>query len=87
MASGAGIGFDGVLKGSSGVTATATVAFLAATFLTAVFLAATFFATVLVAVFFTACLVAAFFAARLVVGGVSWSVSLLIRNRLESWGA
>jgi hypothetical protein len=32
-------------------------------------------------------LVAAFLATRLVAGGVSWSVSLLIRNRLESWGA
>ena len=52
--------------------------FLAATFLTAVFLAAAFFATVLVA---------AFLAARLAASGVSWSVSLLIRNRLESWSA
>lgn len=70
------------MKGSSGVTAFAVVvflaAFLAATFLTAVFLVAAFFAAVLAA---------AFLATRLVAGGVSWSVSLLIRNRLESWGA
>lgn len=70
------------MKGSSGVTAVAAAdflaTFLAATFLTAVFLTAAFFAAVLVA---------AFLATRLVAGGVSWSVSLLIRNRLESWGA
>ena len=52
--------------------------FFAAAFFTAVFLTAAFFAAVLVS---------AFLATRLVAGGVSWSVSLLIRNRLESWGA
>ena len=85
-ASGVGIGLEtgGAVKGSSRVTAFAAVdflaTFLAAVFFTAVFLTAAFFAAVLVAL-----LVAAFLATRLVAGGVSWSVSLLIRNRLERW--
>ena len=87
--SGTGIGFEtgGAVKGSSGVTvAVAAVDFLA-TFFAAVFLAAVFLTAVfLTAAFFAAALVAAFLATRWVAGGVSWSLSLLIRNRLEIKG-
>lgn len=67
-ASGAGTGLEtgGAVKGSSGVTAVAGLAFLA-TFLAAVFFTAVF----LTAAFFAAVLVAAFLATRLVAGGVS----------------
>jgi hypothetical protein len=90
-AAGVGLETGGAVKESSPVTAVVAVDFCA-TFLAAVFFAAVFFAAVFLtaaffAVVFAAVLVAALLVTRLVAGGVSWSVSLVIRNRLENWGA